>query len=112
MGSLLLDICVGCVGSKTDPQGGACRRCRGSGQEPEFDLGENMRSVRLLVDMQVPANVTDKEAASLVDQATTRSLTATGLENPVVLVSPAPDLKALSEKLSKLGKAIHEIQAP
>lgn len=71
-----------------------------------------MREVRLIVEMQVPADVTDKEAASLVDQATTRSMESTGIDHPVVLVEPAPDLSALSNRLTKIGKSIRETKAP
>jgi hypothetical protein len=27
-------ICYGCAGSRTDPRGGPCRRCGGSGIDP------------------------------------------------------------------------------
>lgn len=71
-----------------------------------------MRSVRLLVEMSVPADVTDSEAASLVDQATTRSLSSTGVENPDVVVSPMPDLRDLTNRVGKLGVSVHEMQVP
>ena len=28
-------ICVGCVGDRTDPDGGPCLRCKGTGTDPD-----------------------------------------------------------------------------
>jgi hypothetical protein len=30
----VITICYGCAGSKKDPKGGPCRRCGGSGVDP------------------------------------------------------------------------------
>lgn len=30
----VITICYGCAGSRTDPKGGPCRRCGGSGIDP------------------------------------------------------------------------------
>jgi ribosomal protein L40E len=33
-GAVVITICHGCAGSRTDPDGTRCRRCRGTGRDP------------------------------------------------------------------------------
>ena len=35
IGAGLAPICVACVGDRTNPDGGPCLRCRGSGIDPD-----------------------------------------------------------------------------